>query len=307
MTDEPLQHDLARRYGLVDPTLVESIMAPALLPVIRVSQTVRRAPAVPGRKGPWVAEFHIATPPSELSFLTRGRTGKFVPRQYVEGDASWREIAKGRITQTPAVGASEAVGEIYVGGSSSKRRLEDVISGELGEGDYLEIDRYGASAKITSALVEASFVEHARNHDFTIRRMPEDVAKHIGPYPNYDFEIERGGISARVEVKSLWGTHTTKARLIRALGKRETSSCRFSSQDIFAVSRFLRTGQLQDWAFCRSISDLDDPTWGLPVARRRRGGDLLPDYVTQNPPIDDPPQNPPWFTDVRSVFDALSS
>ena len=281
-------------------------MAPALVKVTAVGKRVERAPAVPGRTGPWVATFRVEIPPGEEPFLTRGRTGKFVPSAYVNGTAPWREIAKGRILHTPTLGDRETSGEIYVGSAGSKTRLVEIVSSQLTPGAYLEIDRYGATAKITSALVEASFVDHARSHGFTVRRMPEDVAKHIAEYFNYDFQIERDGKTARVEVKSLWGTDTTKARLIRSLGPdTPTSSCRFDSQDIFAVSRFLRTGDLNDWAFCRSVSDIVDPKWGLPVARKRQGGEPIPDHVTQNPPVDDPPQTPPWFTDVDAVFTAL--
>ncbi len=305
MSDDLLRN-LTRRYGKVDAALIESIMAPALVKVTMVDRSVRRASTVLGARGPWTAPFSVVIPSGEQAFLTRGRTGKFVPRDYVEGDAPWREIAKGRILQTPRSADRTTSGEIYVGGSSSKARLTKIVTDELRAGDYLEIDRYGASAKITSALVEASFVSHARRHGFAVRRMPEDVAKHIAEYFNYDFEIKRGGASARVEVKSLWGTDTTKARLIRSLGPNTpTSSCKFESQDIFAVSLFLRTGNLDDWAFCRSVSNLDDPVWGLPVARVRKGGEAIPDHVTQNPPIDTPPQNPPWFTDIDSVFTTL--
>lgn len=304
---DDLLRNLTRRYGHVEAALVESIMAPALLRVIALDHEVERAAAVPGRTGPWVASFRIEIPEGEQTFLTRGRTGKFVPLEYVDADEAWREIAKGRILQTPAPGDGETFGEVYVGGSSSRSRLTQIVMEELKVGDYLEIDRYGASAKITSALVEASFVAHARERGFAVRRMPEDVARHIDEYYNYDFQIEKEGRSARVEVKSLWGTDTTKARLIRSLGPATpTSSCRFDSQDIFAVSRFLRTGDLNDWAFCRSVSDQHDRVWGLPVARRRVGNVPIPDHVTQNPPIDDPPQNPPWFTDVADVFAQLT-
>lgn len=301
-----LLRNLTRRYGKVDATIVESIMAPALLKVIAVERTVARAAAEPGEKGPWVARFRLEIRPGEESFLTRGRTGKFVPREYVEGKALWREIAKGRVLRTPTVGDGETVGEVYLGDSSSKAGLTQIVTTELKAGDYLELDRYGASAKITSALVEASFVEHARQHGFIVRRMPEDIAKHVGVYCNYDFEIEKRGKSARVEVKSLWGTNTTKARLIRSKGRNNrTSSCRFASQDIFAVSMFLRTGDLRDWAFCRSVAVLDDPVWGLPVALTREGRKPIPEHVTQNPPIADPPQSPPWLTDIDSMYRSL--
>src|SRR4051794_14693020 len=106
MSDELLP-ELTRRYGNVDASLVASIMAPALLEVIAIDPEVRRADGVPGTTAPWTARFQVEIPDGEQTFLTRGRTGKFVPSDYVEGDAPWREIAKGRILSTPAPGDRE--------------------------------------------------------------------------------------------------------------------------------------------------------------------------------------------------------
>ena len=71
--------------------------------------------------------------------------------------------------------------------------------------------------------------------------------------------LERGGMQKRLEVKSLWGTNTRFARLIHSTTTKPTgdpntwtpqqkanyyptSSCKFATQDFFAVGTFLRTG-----------------------------------------------------------------
>ena len=40
--------------------------------------------------------------------------------------------------------------------------------------------------------------------------MPEDMAKHIGGYAYYDFEVEKGGVIKKLEAKSLWGRLSNK-------------------------------------------------------------------------------------------------
>ena len=96
-----------------------------------------------------------------------------------------------------------------------------------------------------------------------------------------------------IPVKSLWGTNTRFARLIHSLTSKPkgdpstwtpqqkanyypTSSCKFATQDFFAVSLFLRTGNITDFAFARSVPR-DQQPHGLPCARR------YPEHVGQNP------------------------
>ena len=108
--------------------------------------------------------------------------------------------------------------------------------------------------------------------------MPEDMAQHIGTYRNYDFEVEKKGVRKKVEVKSLWGTNTKFARLIHSkTDGYPTSSCKFATQDFFAVSLFLRTGRIQDFAFARSVPK-NVKLYGLPRAGK------FPAHVNQNPP-----------------------
>ncbi|MEW6215885.1 MAG: hypothetical protein AB1478_11905, partial [Nitrospirota bacterium] len=118
----------------------------------------------------------------------------------------------------------------------------------------------------------------------------------------------------RVELKSLWGTDTTKARLIHTVSrdaggknsKREdkqvwdTSSCRFNDQDIFAVSMWLRTGCITDFAYALSVPDSIHKEWGLPVALR------YPHHVSQNPKISDPPSGA-WSMNLNEACRRLDS
>ena len=123
--------------------------------------------------------------------------------------------------------------------------------------------------------------------------MPEDMAAHLGSYMNFDFEVEKGDIRKRLEVKSLWGTNTKFARLIHSTTTRPkgdpstwtpqqaanyypTSSCKFATQDFFAVSLFLRSGRIDDFAFARSVPR-DQKPYGLPRARN------YTEHVSQNP------------------------
>lgn len=124
--------------------------------------------------------------------------------------------------------------------------------------------------------------------------MPEDMAAHLGAYMNFDFIVEKGGIRKRLEVKSLWGTNTRFARLIHStttkpkgspetwteqqkLNYYPTSSCKFATQDFFAVGLFLRTGNVSDFAFARSVPRDAGHPYGLPAARK------YPDHMGQNP------------------------
>ena len=103
------------------------------------------------------------------------------------------------------------------------------------------------------------------------------MAKHIGGYTYFDFEVEKKGVTKRLEAKSLWGTNTKFARLIHSkTDGYPTSSCKFATQDFFAVSLFLRTGRIQDFAFARSVPK-DVKSYGLPRAGK------FPAHVNQNP------------------------
>jgi hypothetical protein len=259
---------LTKRYGGATPEALESILCPVLISIRTLDKTIMKLP----KQKHYRATFTISVDKDCEDLVVPGRTGKFVPNSYKQGGA-WKEIAKGRIL---TVNDRERVaeGEVYSGGR--KAELERALT-ELTKDDFLEIDQYGASAKVLSGLVEYSFVQVLKEAGYTIRRMPEDMTRHIGSYKHFDFEVTKGGVTKRVEVKSLWGTNTKFARLIHSLTDGYlTSSCKFETQDFFAVSLFLRTGNIRDFAFARSVPE-DIKPYGLPRSEKDRA------HVNQNP------------------------
>lgn len=268
---EALYRTLTRRYGEIEPEALIKVLCPLNVPIDSLD---RRVFKVPGQTH-WRATFSVAINEQSRGALAVGRTGKFLPKAHVDGDAPWRELAKGRVLEVDAR-TGVANGEIYIGSSGGKTALEAAVA-ELDASDYLEIDQFGAAAKILSALVESTLATDLEHQGFAVKRMPEDMARHLGAYANYDFEVTLGGVTKKIEVKSLWGTDTRYARLIHSTGNDyPTSSCKFATQDFFAVSLFLRTGNISDFAFARSVPD-DVQPHGLP-----RAG-AYPDHVNQNP------------------------
>ena len=256
------------------------------------------------------ASFTILVTDENIQLMQRGMTGKFVPKSFADG-GSWKEICKGRIIEVD-LKKNIAHGEIYIGSKGGKLGLESIIE-DLSEADFLEIDQYGASPKILSSLAEYYLALHAKKRGYIVRRMPEDTAKHLGCYYNYDFEFSKDGITKKIEVKSIWGTDTSAARLIHSKTSKPsgdestwsedkkknyypTSSCKFSTQDIFAVSLFLRTGNVKDFAFAVSVSE-DEQKYGLPANKK------FPTHVSQNPKlvIDDDI----WFSSIDDVWDLI--
>lgn len=282
-------NDLCKRYHGMTVDSLRHILCPMLIPVRKIDKKVFK---ISGQQH-WRASFEIEIRDTYSELMTVGRTGKFVPGAYVNGFGIWNEIAKGRITDVDFK-KGIAHGEIYIG-NSSKEELASALS-VLTVKDCLEIDQYGASAKILSALVEHSLADLARSAGYQVTRMPEDCAKHLRAYYNYDFEFRKNGLTKKIEVKSLWGTDTRFARLIHSKSKTYlTSSCKFETQDIFAVSLFLRTGNLMDFAFAKSVPASEDPVHGFPHATG------FPAYITQNPlcKID----NKVWFDSIDGVWD----
>lgn len=284
---------LLQRFGGATKELLDRVLTPYRLRVSKIN-------LVEGPRGVRTATFAAEVPPDMLTTLEEGTTGKVVPRSHVEGSSPFKELIKGRILQA---GPHSVHGELYFNAARFHTAVRTVQVG-----DYLEIDPFGVTSKIESALCEAAFFVRARIHGFEVVRMPENVAKHVGTQNYYDFKLERRGSRYQIELKSLWGTDTTKARLIHTVSKSgggknsarsdrqvwHTSSCRFADQDIFAVSLWLRTGQITDFAFALSIPDEKHSEWGLPKVPK------YPGHVTQNPPIADPPSGP-WTTDLLEI------
>jgi hypothetical protein len=276
---------LTKRYGGAHPEAMESILCPVLIPIRTLDKRMFKIPGQPH----WRASFTVAVDRECEDLVVPGRTGKFVPSSYKQG-GGWREIAKGRILKVDDT-ARLAEGEVYCGGR--KPDLESVLE-ELAPEDLWEVDQYGASAKVLSGLAEYSLVQVLKENGYTVRRMPEDMARHIGDYAHYDFEATKGGTTKKVEAKSLWGTNTKYARLIHSKTEEyPTSSCKFKTQDFFAVSLFLRTGNIKDFAFARSVPK-DVKKYGLPRAER------FPDHVNQNPPCEI--GDGTWFESLDEVW-----
>jgi hypothetical protein len=276
---------LTKRYGGATAEAMEGILCPVLIPIRSLDKAIFKIPGQPH----WRASFTIGIDRECEDLIVPGRTGKFVPNSY-EAGGGWKEIAKGRILKVDEK-AGIAEGEVYCGGQ--RKDLESALA-ELGGDDYLEIDQYGASAKVLSGLVEYSLVRVLKEAGYTVRRMPEDMAQHIGTYRHYDFEAEKGGVTKKIEAKSLWGTNTKFARLIHSkTDNYPTSSCKFETQDFFAVSLFLRTGNIRDFAFARSVPK-DVKAYGLPRAEK------YPAHVNQNPTCE--VGDGTWFATMDEVW-----
>jgi hypothetical protein len=282
---EELYRTLTRRYGNVTPEAMIKVLCPLHVPLSGLDKTILR---LPGQQH-YRASFTVDITAENAEVMVVGRTGKFIPRSHLTGEP-WREIAKGRIIQVDGLQAS---GEVYVGAGAQKALVKALE--ELTDEDILEIDQYGAAAKVLSALVESTLATELEEKGYLVRRMPEDTARHLGVYPNYDFQVTRAGQTKKVEVKSLWGTDTRYARLIHSTGRDyPTSSAKFDTQDFFAVSLFLRTGNIADFAFARSVPR-DVASYGLPRAMK------FPDHVNQNPlcVVGDGT----WFPELADVWD----
>ena len=276
---------LLSRFGGATTEMLDRVLTPYRLRITDIQ--------ISNGKGTFTAE----VPADVNTLFEQGTTGKVVSRAHVEDGAPWREIIKGRVRKSDVRSVN---GELYFPGNREKRAL-----GEVKEGDYLEIDPFGVTSRIESALCEAAFFSVASKAGYTVTRMPENVAKHVGTQNHYDFRLDRGGRVYRIELKSLWGTDTTKARLIHTVSRQgggknsarqdrqvwSTSSCRFNDQDIFAVSLWLRTGRITDFAFALSASTDADLKWGLPHVPKHTH------HVTQNPAIPDPPSGS-WTVDL---------
>ncbi len=296
---------LMQRFKGVTFEMLEQVLLPLDAPITKLDRTLKKFGMHYG------ATFEIAQG-TEHPTITRGRSGKIVPKAFLEGTGDWKELLKARIHDAKP---GQANGELHYTGQ--KKELETRIVG-VNVGDVFEIDRYGITAKLESALTEAALVEHALKRGYKVTRLPEDIAQHLGEYHDCDFIFEKNGVKKKVESKSLWGTDTSKCRLIHSVGGRyETSSCKFAAQDFFAVNLWLRTGCITDIAFARSVLRDAKHPHGLPAAskkqpkkpkdapKRPKGTpappkELLPDYVTQNP--DCSVDNVVWFGSIDDVW-----
>ncbi|MCL4710087.1 MAG: hypothetical protein KJZ73_02485 [Pseudorhodoplanes sp.] len=304
LSPEAAMRMLTRRYKAAPEALI-SVLCPLLVPIHTLDKKII---IVPGQ-GHARASFTVKLNDESRGVLVRGRTGKFVPASYGSGEPGWREIAKGRIIDVDQK-AAIASGEIYLGFGGKDEDLLQAAVDQLTDKDYLEIDQYGVAAKALSGLTEYYLVEHLKSRGYEVVRMPEDMAAHLGSYMNFDFLVRRDGIEKRLEVKSLWGTNTKFARLIHSTTTRPkgepatwtpqqkanyypTSSCKFATQDFFAVSMFLRTGNIEEFAFARSVPK-DKKPYGLPRSRNYE------EHVSQNPLCNIGDGS--WFSSIDDVW-----
>jgi hypothetical protein len=305
LTPDRAMRLLTRRYKAAPEALI-AVLCPLLVELKSIDKNIFMAADTNHLR----ASFTVQLTQENSGVLVPGRTGKFVPAGFGgDMDPGWREIAKGRITAMDyATGIAE--GEIYLGFGGKDREILELALSELTTDCFLEIDQYGAAAKALSGLTEYYLVQHLQAHGYEVVRMPEDMAAHLGAYANYDFQVVKNNVRKRLEAKSLWGTDTRYARLIHSTttppkGPKEnwtaqeklnyypTSSCKFGTQDFFAVSLFLRTGSITEFAFARSVSR-GDKAHGLPPNRK------FPDHVSQNPLCS--PGDGTWFSTMDEVW-----
>jgi len=285
-TLEKLFEKISWKYGGITVEMLEKILIPQYYKVIEIDDNIIK-------RGPSFTVTIKLLVEGDREGVVRGQTGKIISQNFINGLENWKELGKARIHE---VTGNIAIAEFF----SKTGRREDLNKALkiIKIGDYMEIDNYGLSANLTSALTELAFSEIAKSKGFEVLRMPEDVAKHLGSYYNYDFEIKKDGITKKVEVKSLWGTNTDMARLIHSKTKGyETSSCKFETQDIFAVNLYLRTGRIMDFAYAVSEYEGNHPN-GLPCAKK--GKEKLIEYVHQNPVIEI--GNGIWFSDLDEIW-----
>lgn len=161
---EKLFATLTSRYKGATPESLIRVLCPILIPIHSLDKTIIKLK----NQSHYRASFSIKIDDLNDEIIIRGRTGKFVSQAYVENQGVWREIAKGRIIEVDR-NTGIANGEVYSGGT--KTDLSAALE-ELSENDYLEIDQYGASAKVLSGLVEYSLAKFARESGYKVLECP---------------------------------------------------------------------------------------------------------------------------------------
>jgi len=270
--------------------MLERVLIPFRLPIIEIGENIQKF------DGEWAVKFKVEQG-EEVGKIEVGVSGKIIPKKHVEGNTPWFELVKARIHSSTDITAE---GELHGGAKgNTKEKFMELLS-QVKIGDYMEIDPFGVTSKLESALTEAAFTFAARDVGYVVIRMPEDKAKHLGEKRHFDFLVSKNGVEKRVELKSLWGTDTSKARLIHTKGGRWiTSSCRFEDQDIFAVNLWLRTGNITDIAYARSVFKDDAHLYGLPCARADDGSQIR-EHVHQNPRLEI--GDGVWFASLDEVW-----
>ena len=270
MSYENLVKNILKRYQGMSEEAFENIFCPTLIPVHKIVKNVFLMPA----QQHWRASFQIEIREEYSELMMEGREGTFVPASYARGEGEWKNLAKGRIVNVDK-DSKIAYGEILFG--NTKEELTAALE-NLKEEDYFEIEEYEISEKITTSLVEYNLVQLAKKGGYQVVKLPRVRGKAADAPDEYPFEFIKGGVTKRIQVKSLWPEEPKYARLIQPKSNRYlTGNCKFDAQDIFAVSLYPRTGNTMDFAFARSISKNEDSIHGLEEARGFAG------FVVQNP------------------------
>lgn len=292
--------ELGRRFKGSTPEMIDRVLTPYRFPITKIGSEVKRA------KSHRYVEFEATIPMDVWSELETGSSGKVVPKEYVEGTSNWKELLKARVHSCRD---GTIFGELHLPGSGRFGAAREIVK----VGDYVEIDPFGVTSKVESALVEAAFFTICRDGGWAATRMPENVAMHFGTQNYYDFRLKKDLEVVRVELKSLWGTDTTQCRLIHTKSRQgrtgknaaradrqvwRNSSCRFHDQDIFAVNLWLRTGSITDFSYAISVPSDIEQNWGLPATRN------YPEHVVQNIAVSDPPSGA-WTSDLETAIDRL--
>ena len=287
MDYEILVKNILKRYQGMREEAFESIFCPRVIPIKKIVNNVF---LMPGQQH-WRASFQIEIKEEYEDLIQVGREGTFVPASYAKGAGEWKNLAKGRIINVDRENGI-AYGEVLFG--NTKEELEVALL-NLKEEDYLEIEEFEISEKITKALIEYNLAELAKKAGYSVAKLPMVRGKAADSPDEYPFEFTKDGVTKRIQVKSLWSEDPRYARLIHPKSNRYlTSSCKFDAQDLFAVSLYPRTGNTMDFAFAKSVSKAQDPVHGLEEARGFAG------FVTQNPECEI--DNIVWFDSLDKVW-----
>lgn len=165
----PTRADLAatllRRYRGADIEALTKVICAQLVPVIDIEKKPVQLPRATHHS----LRFTMSSTGPWIEMMVPGCTGKFIPADFASGNGPWREIAKGRVLKVDWP-AGIAHGELYLGSRSTSERLSAILP-DIQRGVVLELDQYGASAKVLSGLVEHMLVRQAENEGFEVRRM----------------------------------------------------------------------------------------------------------------------------------------
>ena len=288
MDYEILVKNILKRYQGMREEAFESIFCPRVIPIKKIVNNIF---LMPGQQH-WRASFQIEIKEEYEDLIQVGREGTFVPASYAKGEGEWKNLAKGRIINVDRENRI-AYGEVLFG--NTKEELEAALL-NLKEEDYLEIEEFEISEKITKALIEYNLAELAKKAGYSVAKLPMVRGKAADSPDEYPFEFTKDGVTKRIQVKSLWSEDPRYARLIHPKSNRYlTSSCKFDAQDLFAVSLYPRTGNTMDFAFAKSVSKAQDPVHGLEEARGFAG------FVTQNPECEI--DNIVWFDSLDGVWE----